>query len=377
MNSTGAFTLNVPLLLNLYGNFTSGILISSGTNSLTFIDNATTSGASDVSHVAGPVIKIGNDNFEFPIGKSGSYAPATLGGGGSTSDSYTSEYFAIAPHAIPTDTVGKDPSIGLMNRSEHWSFTGPGSSRSLGLSYNSSRTTPIIDHTELIMIQWDGTAWKDRSGTVSGTASAGTVTRGANTLTGLFSIASTFRVLPIELLDFKAEATQNKDIRVSWTTASEKNNAFFTLEKSLDGKQWFQVALIPGAGDSQEQLKYEFIDKDVRYGRQFYRLTQTDFDGQFETSYVIGISLIQEQGRPNSFLIYPNPSSGRFTLQAENMNLNDASLEIYDMNGSLVLKAADMENKRQEFDLSYLPKGVYVIKIFSFNRVEVKKLIID
>ena len=379
MNTTGTLTLNVPLQIDQSLTFSNGVINTSNTNILTFIDNATSVDASDASYVDGPVTKIGNDNFEFPIGKSGSYAPSTLGGGGGPTDSYSSEYFAIAPVDIPTDTVGKDPTIGLMNQSEHWSFnrnTGS-AARSLALSYNSTRTSPIIDHTELILINWDGSAWKDMGGTVSGSADSGTVTRGANSTFGLLSIASSFRILPIELLEFKAEETSEKNIKVFWTTATEKNNAFFTLEKSFDGKTWETIAIIPGSGNSLEQRSYEFIDKDVRYGRQFYRLTQTDYDGRFETFRVIGISLIQDQSISPVYNVYPNPSTGRFTLQGESMNLDKTALEIFDLNGNLVLKNSEMKNKRQEFDLSSLPKGIYVLKLFSLDGLVTKKLIIN
>jgi hypothetical protein len=378
LDKSGFFTLNVPLQISLSGTFTNGVLNSSTSNSLTFINNATASGASDASYVAGPVVKIGNSNFEFPIGKGGFYAPSILGIGGGTSDSYTSEYFNIAPHAIPTDTIGKEPTIGLMNKSEHWSFTRSSGTvaRSLALGYNSARTSSIIDHNELIMIYWDLAIWRNVGGVVSGNATNGVVTRAPNPSFGLFSIASSFRILPIALLEFKAEKTQEKNIRVNWITATEKNNAFFTLEKSLDGKVWQTIAIIPGSGNSQEQISYEFIDKDVRYGRQFYRLTQTDYDGRFETFQVIGISLVQEQGVSGVYKIYPNPSSGRFTLQSENMNLEETALEIYDLNGSLVLKSSEMKNKKQEFDLSSMPKGIYVVKLFSLEGLVTKKLII-
>ncbi|GEM_PF-883194 len=378
MNSSSSFTLNVPLQISLYGNFTSGTINSSSANSLTYIDNATTAGASDASYVAGPVIKIGNDNFEFPIGKSGFYAPSILGVGGATTDSYTSEYFNVAPHAIPTDTIGKDPTIGLMNKSEHWNFTRNSGAvvRSLALGYNSSRTSIIIDHNELIMIHWNSVIWQNVSGSVSGNATAGFVTRASNPSSGLFSIASSFRILPIELLAFKAEKTKEKNIRINWITATEKNNAFFTLEKSLDGKIWQSIAIIPGSGNSLEQVSYEFLDKDVRYGRQFYRLTQTDYDGRFETFQVIGISLIQDQGGSGVYNLYPNPTSGRFTLQGENMNLEETTLEIHDLNGRLVLKSSEMRNKKQEFDLSSMPKGIYVVKLFSLESLVSKKLII-
>jgi hypothetical protein len=87
-------------------------------------------------------------------------------------------------------------------------------------------------------------------------------------------------------------------------------------------------------------------------------------------------SLIQHQGVPGIFKIYPNPTAGRFTLQVENMNLEETGLEIYDLNGSLVLKSSEMRNKKHEFDLSSMPKDIYVVKLFSLKGLVSKKLII-
>jgi hypothetical protein len=86
--------------------------------------------------------------------------------------------------------------------------------------------------------------------------------------------------------------------------------------------------------------------------------------------------LIQDQGVSGIYNIYPNPTPGRFTLQGENMNLEETTLEIYDLNGRLVLKSSEMRNKKQEFDLSTMPKGIYVVKLFSLEGLVSKKLII-
>jgi hypothetical protein len=82
--------------------------------------------------------------------------------------------------------------------------------------------------------------------------------------------------LPIELLSFNA-VPDDKEVRVNWSTASETDNDYFTVEKSKDGIEWRTVAIVDGAGNSNTQLDYETMDYDPYSGLSYYRLMQTDF----------------------------------------------------------------------------------------------------
>lgn len=94
--------------------------------------------------------------------------------------------------------------------------------------------------------------------------------------------------LPIELLYFKGSVYNFENI-LHWSTASEHNNDYFTIEKTKDGIDYTTVAIIEGAGNSTTRLYYEYIDENITSEILYYRLKQTDYDGRFEYSPIISI----------------------------------------------------------------------------------------
>lgn len=78
--------------------------------------------------------------------------------------------------------------------------------------------------------------------------------------------------------DAKMNAT-NQSIELTWTTAAEKDNDFFTLKKSTDGMNWTTFATVQGAGNSDQELDYTYTDYEVSNTTMYYQLSQTDFDG--------------------------------------------------------------------------------------------------
>jgi len=88
--------------------------------------------------------------------------------------------------------------------------------------------------------------------------------------------------LPVELISFTGKCTGSL-VDLAWETASENNNDYFTVEKSPDGIQYSIIENVKGAGTTQGfTFKYNFVDYDV-LPLQYYRLSQTDFDGKTET----------------------------------------------------------------------------------------------
>ena len=94
--------------------------------------------------------------------------------------------------------------------------------------------------------------------------------------------------LPIELLYFKG-SVYNSDNILHWSTASEDNNDYFTIEKTKDGIDWEILTRESGAGNSSNQLYYSSVDENVESIINYYRLKQTDYDGRFKYSDIISI----------------------------------------------------------------------------------------
>jgi hypothetical protein len=102
--------------------------------------------------------------------------------------------------------------------------------------------------------------------------------------------------LPISLLSFDVKGI-NKKIQINWSTATEINNDFFTLERSIDGNNWEILAYIDGAGNSNQLLDYEYTDEFPYQGISYYRLKQTDYDGKFEYFAPVAVNLLNSTSK--------------------------------------------------------------------------------
>lgn len=85
--------------------------------------------------------------------------------------------------------------------------------------------------------------------------------------------------LPVELLEFYGNNHYNYNI-IQWTTGSEINNDYFTLERSEDGELWGPIALVKGSNGFTMQ-HYDYLDYKITKS-YYYRLKQTNFNGSYE-----------------------------------------------------------------------------------------------
>lgn len=96
-------------------------------------------------------------------------------------------------------------------------------------------------------------------------------------------------VLPIELEIFAGRKTEDHNY-IYWVTATEINNDHFTLDRSTDGINWEYLDVIPGGGNTNTPSMYEYKDYEHTDITCYYRLTQTDFDGNTETFKIISVT---------------------------------------------------------------------------------------
>lgn len=97
-------------------------------------------------------------------------------------------------------------------------------------------------------------------------------------------------VLPIELTKFEATLTQDKTVNIKWTTITESNNQYFTIEKSMDAINWEILEVISGFGDSHQLIDYSIFDSSPFQGTSYYRLKQTDTDGGYSYSGIASVN---------------------------------------------------------------------------------------
>ena len=101
--------------------------------------------------------------------------------------------------------------------------------------------------------------------------------------------SSCISVLPIELLAFNAKRN-DRYVELTWRTATEINNNYFTVERSLDGKSFTSIGNMSGAGNSSNPRDYKLIDSSpIQNETSYYRLKQTDFDGEYSYSDIVSV----------------------------------------------------------------------------------------
>jgi hypothetical protein len=175
------------------------------------------------------------------------------------------------------------------------------------------------------------------------------------------TINSSQTPLPIELVYFNVIPQNNRSVKLEWQTASEINNDFFTVERSLNGIDWEIIAKVNGAGNSNMMLTYSIVDQTPYFGISYYRLKQTDFDGQFEYSSIKSVNFkITEL---NNVQIYPNPTNNVFTVNGNPEEL--AEIKITNALGQEVTNLIYITHENGStllIDLSNLSQGLYYVK---------------
>lgn len=177
-------------------------------------------------------------------------------------------------------------------------------------------------------------------------------------LSGFDAMISSF-VLPVELTEFTAK-TDNKLAYLNWQTISEVNNDFFAIEHSLDGISFKEIGKITGNGTTNMKQNYSFTHFDPANNSNYYRLKQVDFDGAFEYSE---IRIVQLE-KSNDIRIFPTLAYQTITVERGTNNLSDIDIQVYDMNGQLVLFQTLSTNvSNTTLNISNLFPGAYFIKL--------------
>jgi len=188
--------------------------------------------------------------------------------------------------------------------------------------------------------------------------------------------------LPIVLSSFTAEL-KNDYVKLKWTTSSEKNNDYFTLERSKNGITFSPLTKIKGSGTSNNMKEYGFEDKSPFQGTAYYRLKQTDFDGKTEYSDELSVNY-QRNGNGCVLKVNPNPCFGMCTVnlaECDQIENPEILVEILDIRGNIVQSKIPDRSESGTFSFAIntennLSPGVYIIRGISKNEKYSQKVIV-
>ena len=366
VNNGNGVTLNTPVNVSVSLALTAGLLNTTTTNILTMLSGSAVAAgdALSTSYVNGPMrykkSSSGVSTLNFPIGAAPDCRPVVLTVNHANGNTYyyTAQLFdasaAALGYTLPPSvdvvsavhyyTIGRtsatnvtQPTLDLSGNQQIQVFFGANDIATNGA------TLTVVKNTYLTP-----TKWIDIGGAGGPSYSAGANLTGSITSTSAptaFNSFSTFalgdkigggNILPIGLLSFTA-LPDNDRVVLDWTTSSESNNNYFTVEKSSDGINFNAVRTVPSAapnGTSSTPLDYSTQDPAPYTGVSFYRLKQTDLDGHSTYSSIVSVNFTKKP----TLAVYPNPTTG--TLHITGISTTETSLKVewFDLGGRSLLQ---------------------------------------
>lgn len=365
LTTVGTTTINQALTL------TNGTIGTTATT-LLVIPHSTTCNQGDAnSFIDGPMIRYGSSNFTFPVGDNGAWARLRMESMNSANSGtgFTCEYFRQG--APNNDPAYYSVTIHHVSSMEHWDLTrtvdpGNNATSQVRLYWEDNTASGIVTSglADLRVAPFSSTTnkWENHGGSATGGASGNIVSTTAVTDFNAITIGDRFgnNPLPVELLEFSAWPNGNV-VDLAWATATENGNGHFEVERSGDGITFTPLVIVPGAGNSQEELHYAAIDAQPMRGVNFYRLKQVDLDGAYTYSEVVAVNFGSTE--TNDPVLFPNPGNGDLNVAINLGTDQDVTFEVVDMTGRTVLRERHIVAARSVIALrtAALPSGSYTV----------------
>ncbi len=234
--------------------------------------------------------------------------------------------------------------------------------------------------SDLVVAYWNGAAWENDGQSALTGSSPGNVTSNSVASFNTFTFGSKTGTisLPIELLSFDA-SPKTDYVKLEWSTATEINNDFFTVERSANASEFSPIAIVKGSGNSNQKLNYTTADENPLPGISYYRLKQTDFDGHSSYSSIKTVNFSLGEF---DFNLFPNPADpGNATIELMGKEGHELRVVLYNAEGKEVYTKTQLLSKTAEVKVSLDPSaklspGIYFVVASSENKLISKKLII-
>ncbi len=181
--------------------------------------------------------------------------------------------------------------------------------------------------------------------------------------------------LPVELISYTGEVQDNGNL-LKWVTATEINNDYFTMERSIDGINYEFMDYIDGNGNANQVISYEYLDKNAPSGISLYKLSQTDFDG---TTVVVGIVELQRGDYTFDIVnILPNPAINEMEIYISSNEPSEVTIQVIDAIGRTI----EARTYQVGYDVTSIPMnvadyvpGIYFLNVIMDNEVKTQKFI--
>lgn len=166
-------------------------------------------------------------------------------------------------------------------------------------------------------------------------------------------------LMPITISKWTATSLE-ESVLLEWTTASEENNDFFTIERSVDGVRWITLGSVKGFGTTSVTHDYSYEDLKPVSGISYYRLKQTDYNGEYTYSSIKCIN--RPSTKNNAYKVYSIANEDVFVVEGE--SIAACEIEVYSVLGVKVKNISfyPTSTSRVVIDVENLPVGTYIVK---------------
>ncbi|MBC6607270.1 T9SS type A sorting domain-containing protein [Hymenobacter sp. BT188] len=162
------------------------------------------------------------------------------------------------------------------------------------------------------------------------------------------------------MISFTGRA-ENTAVRLTWATASEKQNIGFEIEHRTDYSEWKNLGYVMGNGTTTQRNSYIYVDRSVVAGNNYYRLRQIDLDGKSVYSQPVTVQL-----GVVAFSVSPVPTTDVLTLNG--LGAGKHTTEIYNVRGQRIISQTFSDEAAITLTVSTLPAGVYMVRVLSPDR---------
>jgi hypothetical protein len=384
-NTVANVTLSQPMSVTGNLNLVDGELITTAINLLTIQDNATATGYSNISFVRGPLLKRGDDNFEFPTGRAGAgLIPIRISGLSAASD-FTANYVRS-----PGISLGPITAVGLFRISycEYWTMTRVGAATAnVTMNWNPQSScnaaSYVTNLSSIVVARHNGVSWNafGSNGGTTGTVSSGTVTLNAvNTFNSFALGSSSAGTNPLPVLFANVNAySKNNGVQVEWSNMTEKDIFHYTVQRSANGRDFTDLSTVAPKSNQSDKAEYTNFDPAPLKGINYYRIQALETSGQVIYTKIVRVETGSSKA---AILVYPSPVINKqLTVALTGVNQGEYRVRILNSTGQEIYQTNLIARGSAATESVSLPSqtgpGAYLLLINGLNYAESKLFIVQ
>ncbi len=371
VNETGkVLTLGKPSTANLL-KLTAGKIATTAINMLTVPASGLTFTSGIDNFIDGPLSLTGISGDQvIPVGKGIKAAYIAFSNVTSGPSNFTAEYFPTSY----ADVSNKEAALGVVSNKEYWTLNRTSGSLNGNVQLytfdQAASGLTGLSSTDAVVAWYNGGEWKNQG---NGNFSANSITADlVNSSFSPFTFAAPPAVLPVELISFNAVA-KTQGALLTWSTASERDNNHFEIQKSTDGILFSQIGTLASRANSNQVQSYEFLDNDFHQSA-YYQLVQVNKDGT-RRIFDKNIQYVKGLGEAVTVSVYPNPTTSSLSINYNSDIAQKISGRLVDFSGKIVQSFVGNSTSTIVLNLSKIQPGVYVLQIETKQGVETRKII--